>query len=101
MTHLAMALLMMLLGYLVKFRRWSWMIAGYNTSSPKEKNAYDIEALCSGVGHFLFVLAGILGFAFLGEWLEIPWLGAVSWAGFVGATVVFLIYANTGNRYRK
>ncbi len=79
MTHLLTALLLLLLGYLVKYRQWSWLIAGYNTSSKKAKDTYDKEALCNGVGNFLFLLAGILGLAFIGEYFGASWLVSLSW----------------------
>ncbi|NLY10246.1 MAG: DUF3784 domain-containing protein, partial [Firmicutes bacterium] len=45
MIHLGSAILMLIFSYLVKVKRWSWLIAGYNTSSKAEKDKYDEEAL--------------------------------------------------------
>ena len=101
MFHIGMALLLMLLGYLVKYKRWSWLITGYNTSSRQEKASYDVEALCSSVGNFLFVLAGILLVTSLGEFLQAARIIASGWILFTAACIAFLIYANTGNRYKK
>lgn len=101
MTHLLTALLLLLLGYLVKYRQWSWLIAGYNTSSQKSKDAYDKKALCNGVGNFLFLLAGILSLAVIGEYFGESWLVSLSWGLFVIAMAIFLVYANTGGRYKK
>jgi len=53
-----MIMLLIVLGYLVKYKKWSWLIAGYNTSSKKEKAKYNTLALCSGVGNFLFSVSG-------------------------------------------
>lgn len=100
MVHIYMVLLLILLGYLIKYKQWSWLIAGYNTSSRKEKAKYDTVALCSGVGNFLFILAGILLIAALGELLEARWVVSFSWLLFSAAIIAFLIYANTGNRYK-
>lgn len=74
MMHFYMVMLLILLGYLVKYKQWSWLIAGYNTSSKKEKEKYNITALCNDVGNFLFILVGILLIAALGELLEAGWL---------------------------
>jgi len=101
MIHILIGLLMLVLGYLVKYRQWSWLIAGYNTSSAEEKAQYDTTALCSGVGNFLFVLAALLFIAALGEYLERAWIVSTTWIMFIAATVVFLFYANMGGRYRK
>ncbi len=101
MIHILIGLLILVLGYLVKYRRWSWLIAGYNTSSEDEKAQYDTAALCSGVGSFLFILAALLFVAALGEYLDRAWIVSVVWIMFSAACVVFIIYANTGGRYRK
>ncbi len=100
MIHISMVMLFILLGYLVKYKQWSWLIAGYNTSSRKEKAKYDKVALCSGVGNFLFILAGISLIAAFGELLEARGVVSFSWILFSAATIAFLIYANTGNRYK-
>lgn len=99
--HIGIALLLGGLGYLVRYRRWSWLIAGYNTSSRKAKEEYDPEALCRGVGGFLFLLGGSLLPAALGEFLGRDGLVHLGWALFVVATGVFLVYANTGGRYKR
>ena len=100
MVHIYMVMLLIVLGYLIKHKQWSWLIAGYNTSSKKEKAKYDTAALCSGVGNFLFILAGILLITALGEFLEAVWIISFSWILFSAAIITFLIYANTGNRYK-
>jgi len=101
MIHILIGLLMIVLGYMVKYRRWSWLIAGYNTSSAEEKDQYDTAALCSGVGNFLFILAALLFIAALGEYMDRAWIVSAAWIMFAAASVVFLVYANTGGRYRK
>ncbi len=101
MIHILIGLLILVLGYLVKYRHWSWLIAGYNTSSEKERAQYETADLCSGVGNFLFILAALLFVAALGEYLDTAWIVSVTWIIFATACVVFVIYANTGGRYRK
>ncbi len=51
MGFLIVATLMGVVGYLIRFRRWAWLIAGYNTSSPATKETYDLPELTSGVGN--------------------------------------------------
>lgn len=60
-----------MVGAIVRFGKASWIITGYNTSSKEEKPKYDGAVL--GVGWTLYVVVII---------------GAV-------------IYANTGNRFKK
>ena len=93
--------LKVLLGALIKYTKWAWLIAGYNTSPQKEKEKYDTDALCNGVGNFLFILGATMLVGSLGEYFNINWLISASWILFVLVTIVFLIYANTGNRYMK
>ncbi len=47
------------------------------------------------------VLAGILLIAVLGEILDAAWMITFSWLVFTVVIIAFLIYANTGNRYKK
>ncbi|MCW3491681.1 DUF3784 domain-containing protein [Dethiobacter alkaliphilus] len=97
----AVPLLLILLGYLVKVKRWSWLIAGYNTSSKAEKEKYDEEALCRFVGNLLFVLGGLNLLTILGFERNITWLAWSSMVVFFVVVLVALIYANTGNRLKK
>ncbi len=99
--HLALALFLVLLGCLIKYGKVAWLISGYNTSSKEAKAQYDVEALCRGVGHFMFALAGTLLIPATGRLFNAEWAIHTGWILFVLATIVFLIYANTGNRYKK
>ena len=99
--HLALALFLVLLGCLIKYGRVDWLIAGYNTSSKEEKAQYDVDALCRGVGNFLFVLAGTLIIPAAGGFFKSEWAIHVGWILFTAASIVFVVYANTGSRYRK
>lgn len=101
MTHFITALLLIILGYLIKYRKWTWLIAGYNTSSKEEKAKYNKEALCNGVGNLLFILSGISFFAALGEFWGVDWIVRITWILFIVVIVVAIIYMNTGNRFKK
>ncbi len=101
MIGLVTAMVIVFLGYLIKYKRWSWLIAGYNTASPKDKALYDEIALCTGMGNFLFLLAAITIIPAIGEFVGKPWIIGLGWAMFTVAVFAFLIYANTGNRFKK
>ena len=101
MINLLIGISLIILGFLIKYRQWSFLIAGYNTASKEEKEQYDKTALCNGLGKILFLLGGILFIAFLGDFLEISWLLNFSWILFSVVILFFVIYANTGNRYKK
>ena len=48
--------------------KWSWIIAGYNTSTEAEKRKYNEKKLCRTVGFLLltmtvgFAVCGVIGF---------------------------------------
>ena len=101
MTHIGMGILLIFLGYLVKVKKMTWLIAGYNTSPAKKKQEYDIDALTDGMGKFLYLLGAISLVGSIGEIFHLLWLLKLIWALFVAVTLVFLIYANTGGRFKK
>lgn len=101
LIHIGMGLLLAVLGYLIKVKQWTWLISGYNTSSAEEKVKYDTAALSSGVGNFMFFLGFTMLIASLGFLLEAIWIAATGWGLFLAAVIVFLVYANTGGRYKK
>ncbi|MDI9460069.1 MAG: DUF3784 domain-containing protein [Bacillota bacterium] len=101
MAFFALPLLMAFLGYLIKVKRWSWLIAGFNTSSAKAKAKYDEAALCNATGIFLYILGGVLLLPAVGNLTgsrDLTNLGAFL---SMGLTLGFIIYANTGGRFRK
>jgi hypothetical protein len=79
--------------------RGSFLLAGYNTM-PKEKKAqYDAKALCKFVGKILLpigVLTPFVGIDSVTSWLVWVWIAIIS------VLLIFaVVYANTGNRFRK
>jgi len=98
------ALLLAVIGAVVKYKKASWLIAGYNTSSKEEKEKYDEGALCRFVGNLLFALAAIVFFMGLAGLLNLPyfmWVLGVGWTVFVLVIIGAVIYMNTGNRFKK
>lgn len=93
--------LLAVLGVLFLRGKGTTLISGYNTMSEAEKSAMDEKRLCRFMGKLLLLLAGL--------WLVITILEACRlktwlWVGvgvFVVVTVGAVIYANTGNRFRK
>ncbi len=70
LIHVGIGVFLVILGYLMKVKKWSWLIAGYNTSSAEEKAKYDTEALCKGLGNFMYFLGFTLFVASVGFFLE-------------------------------
>ena len=101
MAYFFGAALMAVLGYLIRFQRWAWLISGYNTSSRASKERYDLPELTRGVGNLAFVLASLLILAGLGTLLGLAWLTVTAMVLLTAAALGFLVYANAGGRYRR
>ncbi|MBS4539204.1 DUF3784 domain-containing protein [Clostridium sp. D2Q-11] len=101
MSHLILAIVLFIFGYLIKYKQWSFLISGFNISSKEKKEKYDETALCNAVGKLLFILGGILIISSFGLLFEISWITSFSWILFIVISVLFIIYSNTGNRYKK
>lgn len=93
--------LFVLLGIVFINGKGAFLIAGYNTSSKAEKAKYDEKALCKFMGKMMFLFALCFAIAAFSDFLNsmIPmWVGM---SLFLGTIVFMLIYANTGNRFKK
>jgi hypothetical protein len=67
MLFFAIALILFFLGWIIKVRKVTWLISGYNTASKEKQKEYDTDKLCKYFGNFLYMLAGV--FAFWGIFL--------------------------------
>ena len=65
-----LSLLLLVIGVLIRYFKWYWMIAGYNTAPPEEQQRYDIAGLSRVVGNGLFVLAGLVLAGGIFQYLE-------------------------------
>jgi len=78
----------------------SFLIAGFNTMSEEQKATYDKKALCKAVGRLLLVITVLMLFWPLSFELGILWLFWLSFALYMCIVIWFVIYANTGNRFK-
>ena len=101
LCHLAVIGLLGGLGALFYSGRGAFLIAGYNTMSKAKKARYDKAALCRFMGKIMFALAGCQGIMALGILVVGMWLFWVGIAAFLAVAFWTVIYANTGNRFRK
>ncbi len=93
LINLAVTAVLLACGYLIKHRRWYWLIAGYNTASAAEKKNYDIAGLASFLGNGLFVLAGLWLAGALGQYLGRPVVFLVFIALFVCA-LIYIVFTS-------
>lgn len=93
-----------IIGWLIKYKKVTWLITGYNTASKQEKEKYDIEKLCKHMGNFIFTLAAIFLIMAL-AYISFPeYSDIVIWVGLSAEAVAIvggIIYLNTGNRVKK
>ncbi len=104
MIFLLPAALLLGIGALIKYKKITWLISGYNTASEEKKLEYDIDKLCNHVGDFLFREAVIfLGMAFYSVMFEkhIAIVVAIGFAIILVFTIGGLVYLNTGDRVKK
>ena len=100
------ALFMVILGFVMRSGRASFLIAGYNTSSKKKKkDQYDKKALGKFVGNLMFITAGyffLIAIAF--EFFSTNFIGPIVDVGavlFILIIIVAIIYMNTSDEFLK
>lgn len=93
--------LLILLGITFSCGRGLFLIAGYNTSSKEEKSHINEKLLGRFMGKLLFLLAGDWIVIALGSIFHITFLHAVGIILFVISIAGAVVYANTGNRFKK
>ena len=104
MIFIAIAALLLVIGWFVKYKKITWLISGYNTASKEKQAEYDINKLTKRFGNFMFVLAGSYIVWGLAELLYPQYAEPIIWAGWICSAVIIIvgiIYLNTGNRVKK
>ena len=95
------ALPVIVIGFVLCCGKGAFLIAGYNTASPKERAVYDEKALCRAVGVLLLVIVGCVELLMLGLVLGMT---ALVWGGGIlmaVSTVFGLIYINKSRRFKR
>lgn len=93
--------LFVVLGIVFLLGKGSFLIAGFNTLSKKEKAQFDISAMCKFMGKMMFVFGFSVVFWALSDYLEKPFLLTIGLSIFLGSIVFMLIYMNTNNRFKN
>ena len=92
--------LFLVLGILFWNGKGAFLIAGYNTSSKEEKSKYNEKALCRFVAKLMFFCAICMLFFALAPMVG-TWLMWLTQAVMLIGIIAGVIYANTGNRFKK
>lgn len=79
----------------------AFLIVGYNILSKEEKKQYNTIALCKFMGKVMFALSFSMVFWILGDIFNAHWIYIVGAILFSAIVIFTIIYANTGNRFKK
>ncbi len=104
MLFIVIAIMVGIFGWLIKVKKVTWLISGFNTASEEKKAEYDIEKLCKYYGNFLYILSTIYLLWGIILLLLPLYTDLIIWCGFISsfvAIVISIIYFNTGNRLKK
>lgn len=93
--------LFIVLGFIFSSGKGSFLIAGLNTMSKKKKATYDSVALCKFMGKAMFGLSFSMVFWLLSDLFNNSLLFIIGLLLFIGIVIFILIYANTGDRFKK
>lgn len=99
--HGAIVGLFVILGLVFLSGRGSFLIAGYNTASEKEKAETDERKLCKYVGRLMFLFAGCFLVMMASEVFKKMWLLWLGLALVFGVAIGGVIFLNTGDRLKK
>ena len=92
---------MFILGIIMLTGRGSFFIAGYNTKSKSKKEMYDATALSKFAGKIVLPLAILVALVGIEQLNELSWFWIAWVAVFVVILAFAIIYANTGNRFKR
>ncbi len=90
-----------LLGVVFSCGKGGSLIAGYNMSSPQEKEKYDEKTLCRAMGRLMFAFAacaGVMALSAVFDHMAFLWIGLVL---LVIAAVSGVIYMNTSKKVKR
>lgn len=93
--------LLIVLGIIFSCGKGAFLIAGYNTSSKEEKSQINEKLLGRFMGKLMFLLAACWLIIALGGIFNIIFLLVIGIMLFVISIAGSIVYANTGNRFKK
>lgn len=99
--HGCIIALLIVLGIMFFCGKGAFLIAGYNTASKEEKSRIDEKLLVRFMGKLMFLLAACWLIVALGSIYNIIFLHIIGILLFFIVIVCAIVYANTGNRFKK
>jgi len=89
------ALLIALMGYLIKEKKMYWLISGYNNAKKEQKERYDIEGLAGFLAKQLYIMAGIFVFASLMIYFKLDILGGLVFFSILPQSMYLVVKAQS------
>ncbi len=100
-VHLVVVVLSLILGFALFNGKGLFLIAGYNTASEEKKQQIDEKQLSRFVGKIMFISAGCWLIIALSDIFSSMLLHFAGLGMFVIVILTAVIYANTGNRFKR
>lgn len=97
----AVCLLVLIIGILLLHGKCSFLIAGFNVMTKREKERFDEKALSRFVGWVMIAIFLCSALLLVGGVLNRIWLVGGGVACILALCFGAAVYANTGNRFRK
>ena len=97
----AIGIVLIVMAIIMLSGRGANLIAGYNTFSDQEKRKYDTKRLARFMGGILLPIGLAFPCIAIGGIFDLWWMPIVFIGLSVGLLIFAIIYANTGNRFKK
>lgn len=98
---LALVFLFLILGVVLKYLKWDWLIAGYNTMSKEQKQEVDIEGLRNFLSNSMFIMSAIFLVAFLFSYVGYNTSALVAFIMLIVYSIFMMFYVQRFYRNKK
>lgn len=99
---IAIPILYIVLGVLVKYGKMYFLIAGYNTMTKDQRAKYDISGIAGLLCNTMFGMALVLVLGHLAApWLKLPEIEPISFYGAHLIGLPYLLIRANSKKYRK
>jgi Domain of unknown function (DUF3784) len=98
---LIIAILFLIFAITLSQGKGASLLAGYNTMSDEEKAQYDGVALCKFMGKIMYGFSFSIVLFAMSEMFENQLLLIIGLVLFFTLLIFTVVYANTGNRFKK
>ena len=95
------AIILILLGALIKYGKMYFLIAGYNTLPKEEKNKYNVDGIATVLWNGMLGMALILILGhFIAKWLDYPQVGTYAMFGALIIGIPYILIKSNSGKYK-